>query len=135
MDYLLDTDAFSDLVGEHPRVIARIAAMPTEDRIAICSIVAGEVAYGIARLPQGKRRREIEAKAAKLLPTIICHPVPPSAGEHYARIKITQQKAGLSLDENDLWIAACTAAYDATLVSRDLDFARIGGLRVENWTA
>jgi predicted nucleic acid-binding protein len=37
---------------------------------------------------------------------------------------------GLSLDENDLWVAATALATGATLVSRDSDFRRIDRLAV-----
>jgi predicted nucleic acid-binding protein len=40
----------------------------------------------------------------------------------------------LALDENDLWIAATARQSRATLVSRDSDFQRIDGLKVEDWT-
>ena len=89
---------------------------------------------GIARLPEGGKRQSLEAKARTLLSVLPCRAVPSSAGDHYARIKITRQRAGLSLDENDLWIAASTLAFDATLVTRDRDFQQIEGLKVEDWT-
>jgi predicted nucleic acid-binding protein len=40
----------------------------------------------------------------------------------------------LTLDENDLWIAATARALGAVLVSRDADFARVDGLSTEDWT-
>jgi predicted nucleic acid-binding protein len=43
-----------------------------------------------------------------------------------------QQRAGLPLDENDLWIAATALAIDATLVTRDTDFRSIEGLNQVN---
>ena len=48
----------------------------------------------------------------------------------YSTVKISQQRRGLPLDENDLWIAATTLAIDATLVSRDSDFQSVEGLAV-----
>lgn len=90
--------------------------------------------YGLARLPEGRRRQDLATKAAGLLEVIPCAPIPPAAGDHYARIKVARQQSGLSLDENDLWIAATALALSATLVSRDRDFQRVEGLRVEDWT-
>ena len=49
-------------------------------------------------------------------------------------IKLVQQARGLSLDENDLWIAAVAKTIGATLFTRDSDFQRVAGLSVENWT-
>jgi len=134
MIFLLDTNAFADLMREHPKMEAHLASLSSVDRIVICSVVRGEVRYGLERLPQGKRRQELEAKAAKLFAVLPCEPVPEGAGDHYARIKIARQRKGLALDENDLWIAATALALGAVLVSRDSDFQQIEGLKVEDWT-
>jgi tRNA(fMet)-specific endonuclease VapC len=135
MTYLMDTNAFSDMMREHPKMDIHLAGVSSTDRVVICSMVRGEIRYGIERLPQSKRRQELEAKASKLFAIIPCEPVPEAAGDHYARIKLTRQRAGLTLDENDLWIAATALALGAVLISRDSDFQRIDGLMVEDWTA
>jgi predicted nucleic acid-binding protein len=44
--------------------------------------------------------------------------------------KLSRQQHGLTLDENDLWVAATALALGATLVGRDSDFASIDGLAV-----
>jgi predicted nucleic acid-binding protein len=54
--------------------------------------------------------------------------VPPAAADRYASVKISQQRRGLPLDENDLWIAATALVMEATLVSRDSDFQGVEGL-------
>jgi predicted nucleic acid-binding protein len=51
MNFLFDTTAFSDLMREHPGLDAHLATIsPTDDRIVICSVVRGEILYGIGRL-------------------------------------------------------------------------------------
>lgn len=134
MVFLLDTSAFSDLMREHPRADARLSNVTPTDRVAICSVTRGEICYGIERLPQGRRRQELEAKAAKLFAAILCEPIPDAAGDYYARVKLDRQRKGLALDENDLWIAATALALGAVLVSRDSDFQRVENLKVEDWT-
>ena len=59
-----------------------------------------------------------------------CEPIPEEAGDFYAAVKLARQQRGLTLDENDLWIAATALALGATLVTRDGDFGAIDGLRV-----
>jgi predicted nucleic acid-binding protein len=103
--------------------------------VAICSVVRGEVRYGIERLPQGKTRQELETKALKLFAILPCEPVPEAAGDHYARVKLSLERKGLALDENDIWIAATALALGSVLISRDRDFRQIEGLMVEDWTA
>jgi predicted nucleic acid-binding protein len=71
MIFLLDTNAFSDLMREHPQLDARLASVSSTDRVVICSVVRGEIRYGIERLPMSKRRQELETKAAKLFAVIV----------------------------------------------------------------
>jgi predicted nucleic acid-binding protein len=132
--FLLDTTAFSDLMRDNPRTEAQLAAIAPADRVVICSIVWGEVRFGIERLPPGKRREGLETKALRLFAAIACEPVSPAVGDQYGKIKATTQGMGLSLDENDLWIAATARSLAATLVSRDTDFHRVDGLSVTDWT-
>jgi predicted nucleic acid-binding protein len=64
--FLLDTSAFSDLMREHPQIDIRLASLSSTDRVVLCSVVRGEIRYGIGRLPQGKRRQALETKANNL---------------------------------------------------------------------
>ncbi len=114
---------------------SHLASLSPTDRVVICSVVRGEIRYGIERLPQSKRRQDLEVKAAKLFTALPCESVPGAAGDHYARIKLMRQQKGLTLDENDLWIAATALALGAVLISRDSDFQQIDGLTVNDWTA
>lgn len=134
MTYLLDTNAVADAMREHPRLQARVAAVQPAARVITCSIVRGEVLYGIERLAPGRRRNDLERKATAVLSALACEFVPAAAGDEYARVKVAQQRLGLAVDENDLWIAATALVIGATLVSRDGDFTRIPGLIVEDWT-
>lgn len=135
MLYLLDSNAVSDLVAEHPKARARLNALPATDRVVICPIVRGEVLFGIERLPAGKRRDELAKKVVDVLGRIECQPCRESAGDIYAQIKRGNERRGLPLDENDLWIAATAIDLGAKVVSRDADLARVEGLDVEDWTA
>ena len=132
--YMLDTTTFSDLMREHPQVEARIAQLAPTDRICINTIVRGEVRYGLERMARDRKRRRLEAKASQLFTVLLCEPIPEAAGDHYGRLKWEAERKGTRLDENDLWIAATALALDAVLVTRDSDFQRIHGLRIENWT-
>lgn len=134
MIFLLDTNIFSDLMREHPKIDEHLADISITDRIAICTIVRGEILYGIERLPHSKRKQELRDKAFELFSILSYEPIPEIAGDHYAKIKSIRQQKGLTLDENDLWIAATTLALGAVLISRDSDFYQVEELMVENWT-
>jgi predicted nucleic acid-binding protein len=128
--YLLDTNAISALMRADLRMASWLSSIGEDDRVVICTITRGEILFGLERLAPGRRRTELEGKALGLFAVLPCEPIPSSAGDRYATVKISQQRRGLPLDENDLWIAATTLAIDATLVSRDSDFQGVEGLAV-----
>jgi len=117
MIFLLDSNAFSDLMRQAAGVEAKLATLGADDKVVICSIVRGEILYGLARLPPGRRREALTNQAAPLFAAIACAAVPESAGDAYAAIKRAREERGLALDENDLWIAATASALGATLVT------------------
>jgi predicted nucleic acid-binding protein len=128
--YLLDTNAISDLMRASPQIENWMAGLEQGDRVITCTIVRGEILFGIARLPPGRRRTELEETGGQFLATVRCEAVPERAGDFYAAVKLSRQQRGLTLDENDLRVAATALALGATLVTRDSDFAGIDGLPV-----
>jgi tRNA(fMet)-specific endonuclease VapC len=134
MFYLLDTNAVSDYMRGNRNVESRLAALGRADAAVICPIVLGQILFGIERMPTGKYRAELERMASKVLPALSCLPVPESAADQYSKTKLACQRKGVALDENDLWIAATALALNARLVTRDKDFANVGGLVVEDWS-
>src|SRR5438132_943723 len=134
MLFLLDTNAVSDYMRENPRIDTRLASLGGGNTAAICTIVRGEIIFGISRVPQGKHRTELEQQAIKVLPRFPCLAIPEAAADLYASSKLACQRKGVVLDENDLWIAATALALGATLVTRDRDFSQVDGLTVEDWT-
>jgi predicted nucleic acid-binding protein len=128
--FLLDTNAVSALMREDPRMASWLSSVQPDDRVVSCTIVRGEILFGLARLAQGRRRTELEAKAQQLFAALPCEPIPPAAGDSYAAVKLTQQRSGLSLDENDLWVASTAIVLGATLVTSDRDFQRVDMITV-----
>ena len=130
MVYLLDTSVIGALMRADARMATWLSSIGADDRVAICTIAPGEILFGLERLAPGRRRTELDGKARKLFAAIPCESISPAAGDVYANIKVSQQRRGLSLDENDLWMAATALALSAILVSRDSDFQVIEGLSV-----
>lgn len=134
MIYLLDTNAISDLMRQNPQITARLGATAVSDRVVTSVIVRGEILHGLLRMPAGKRKDSLQLKAEALFASIPCEGVQETAAAHYAQIKAAQQALGLSLDENDLWIAASASVLGCTIVSRDADLHRLRGLQVVDWS-
>jgi tRNA(fMet)-specific endonuclease VapC len=51
----------------------------------------------------------------------------------YGELKAVLRDRGTPIPENDLWIAAIARQHDTPLVTRDVHFDAIPGLRVERW--
>ena len=111
-----------------------MARRGSQDVLIVCTIVLGELLFGLERMAQGKRRDELAARLQKVLPRFACEPVTEFVAAPYASIKQIRRGQGLSLDENDLWIAATTIGLSATLVTHDRDFVGVSGLPLEDWT-
>jgi tRNA(fMet)-specific endonuclease VapC len=129
--HLFDTNIVSALMADNPKVRARLASQPN---VVTCSIVQGEIRYGLERLPIGKRRSDLENKATFVFSTLPIEPVTPVAGDIYGRIRRALEMQGGSLPDNDLWIAASALSLGAILVSADQALRRVSGLTVEDWT-
>ena len=110
---------------------ARLSLQP--GRIVTCAIVRGEIRYGLERLPAGKRRADLEAKARTVFATLFVEPVTQSAGDIYGTIRRSLELKGYNLSDNDLWIAATALSLGAILVSNDQAFSHVPGLVVEDW--
>jgi predicted nucleic acid-binding protein len=129
---LLDTNAVSDLMRDHAQVKARVGAHA--DPIVTSVVVVGEIRYGLDRLPAGKKRTDLEARAQTILAALRIEPVTEPIANTYGRLKASLESQGLNLDDNDLWIAATAITHGSLLITRDLIFSQVPGLRVEDWT-
>jgi predicted nucleic acid-binding protein len=47
MTYLLDINAFSDWMRKHAKLDARMASLSPAERVVICTIVRGEIRFGL----------------------------------------------------------------------------------------
>jgi predicted nucleic acid-binding protein len=129
---LLDTNAVSDLMRDHPRVKARIAVHPHP--IAASVVAVGEIRYGLDRLPAGKKRTDLETRSRTILAAVRIEPVTEPIAAAYGQLKASLEGRGLNLDDNDLWIAATAVVLGGVLVTRDLIFSQVPGLLVEDWS-
>jgi tRNA(fMet)-specific endonuclease VapC len=133
LTYLLDTNIISHLMkeveSEHlKRYRARLQSEP--DCTVVTSVVVQcELLFGLARHPSPRLQRAYDLQMEHL-PTIALE---PSVCAHYAKLRVFLEQAGTPIGANDTLIAAHALALDATLVSADAAFARVPGLRVENW--
>lgn len=117
---------------DHPQVKARLGK---HDGTVTTSVVGiGEIRYGLDRLPVGKKRTDLEARAYAILSALRVEPITPQVAEIYGQLKASLEAQGFSFGDNDLWIAATAVGQAFMVVSRDEIFTKITGLHVEDWT-
>ena len=130
LKYLLDTNILSRLVRDPQGSIAQRIARVGEARVCTSIIVACELRYGAVR--SGSTR--LNAQVESVLGAVEILPFEADADRHYAAIRYTVERRGLSIGANDLLIAAHARSVEAVCVTANVaDFKRVPALRVENW--
>lgn len=128
--YLLDTNILSDLIRNPGGVVAARIASTGETMIATSIVVAGELRYGAER--RGSDR--LTSKVEELLSLVTVLPLQDDADTHYGRLRADLERRGTPIGANDMLIAAHALALGATLVTDNVgEFARVAGLKLENW--
>lgn len=134
MTYVFDTSAFSALMRQDRHILSRMTALQNDDILAICTVTRGEILYGLERMDEGRRRQMLTSQAHNYFAYFICITIDEEVGDQYAKIKRETERKGMSLDENDLWIAATVLNTNGTLITQDSDFNRVENLSVQDWT-
>ena len=114
----------------HPALLNKIQVVPLAQQ-ATSIITLSELLYGTKLSSKPKKSREA-------LDAFILHLAVldwgKDAAEHYADIRADLKKRGQLIGSNDLLIAAHARSLKAILVTNNVrEFARVKGLKVENW--
>jgi len=130
MRYLLDTNVVSDIVRNPQGRVARRIRKVGEARVCTSIIVAAELRYGATKKGSPKLLTQLEAVLGAL--EVLPFGVPADAA--YGLIRTRLERAGRPIGGNDLLIAAQAVALGCTIVTdNEAEFARIDGLRWQNW--
>jgi tRNA(fMet)-specific endonuclease VapC len=133
--YLLDSNILSEptKAQPNPHVLAKWERHGAE--VCTASVVIHELRYGVARLPEGKRK----AALAAYLDGLLRHPLPvlpydAGAALYHAGERARLAALGCVAGFADGQIAAIAAVNGLILVTRNVaDFRYFSGLRLENW--
>jgi tRNA(fMet)-specific endonuclease VapC len=142
MIYILDTDLFTLVEipdsSEYVRLRARVAQLPREDEVVTTIITYEEQTRGWLAYAAKARHMEHQVKAyARLKRHLHAYlkigvlDFDATAAAEFQRLFRLKLRIGTL----DLKIAAIARSCNATLLTRNLiDFARVPGLRAEDWT-
>jgi tRNA(fMet)-specific endonuclease VapC len=130
MAYVLDTNILSHLARNPQGPIASRIREVGESAVGTSIVVASEMRYGARK----KGSAQLEARLEAILAAMEVLPLESPADVFYAAIRCRLERAGTPVGGNDLLLAAQVMALERVLVTdNEREFARIEGLRWENW--
>lgn len=128
--FALDTNTLIYLFKQEGQVASHLKSIPA-NQVFVPAVVWFELEYGVLRSTRPElQRRGMESvqRAYQILN------FDAASAKSAARIQHTLDAAGTPIGNAGLLIAATALARDLTLVTRNTrEFARVPGLRVENW--
>jgi predicted nucleic acid-binding protein len=137
--FVLDTCLVSEFTKKTPDPgVLEWIRQQAESDLFITTVTLGEVVKGIERLPQGKKRSELEHWYANDL-LVRFHgriqSIDEAAGYEWGRLCARLELAGTPMPAVDSQIAAICILHGADLVTRnEADFVNSGVKVVNPWT-
>jgi predicted nucleic acid-binding protein len=123
MMVVLDTNVISELMRPEPdlAVLRWVAAQPRA-ALYTTDINRAEILYGIAMLPEGRRRTALAAAAEAMFTEDLAGHILPFNGlaaSRYAAVVVARRRAGNPVEGFDALIAATALVAEANVATRD----------------
>ena len=127
---LLDTTICIHIINSKPPAVLQRFKGYRMGEIGLCSVVAAELAYGVARSGSARNRQALDLFLAPL--AIL--PFDETALWAYGDLRADLERKGIPIGALDSLIAAHALSLQATLVTNNLaEFERVAGLQLDNW--
>jgi tRNA(fMet)-specific endonuclease VapC len=125
--YLLDANLVIALFAGEPAVTKRLREA---EEIFIPSIAMGELYYGAHK---SSRAEENIARLDDFIAGNVVLSCDTEIARRYGEVKDRLRQKGRPIPENDIWIAAIALEHGLILVTRDVHFNEVEGLKIEGW--
>jgi len=128
---VIDTNVVSAVMAPGPMqaVVDWLDARPAES-LYLSSVTTAEIGYGLQILPQGRRRRDLEARFDRFLARGFAHRVLPfdeDAARLYGMLMARRRSLGRPMSILDGQIAAIARAHRFAVATRNVaDFEECG---------
>ena len=134
---ILDTNVLSEEIKPVPSTIVHKWLLHNKSSdLFTTTICEAEILLGVSLLPDGRRKRDLDAAARKILALFAGRILPfdSAAAAAYADIVSERRRIGRPIDSFDAQIAAITRSRGLTLATRNTsDFGGIGLLIIDPW--
>jgi tRNA(fMet)-specific endonuclease VapC len=124
---ILDTNAVSALLAGD-RQLEKVLSKRAVHELPV--IVIGEYRYGLRR---SRVRKQLEPMLEILVANSVVLPVDAETTVVYAVVREQLRECGTPIPENAVWIAALAMQHDLTVVSKDVHFSFVHGIRSLKW--
>ncbi len=135
---ILDTNVLSELMRLKPNimVINWVNSKPIEN-LGITAITVSEILYGIGKLSEGKKKKELLSKAESMFEEDFngrIFPFDELAAVEYSILVLQREKLGLPISMADALIASISMSNDYPLATRNTkDFTNTGVQLINPW--
>lgn len=130
LEYMLDTNIVIYVIKNRPPP-AREAFNRAEARVCMSAITLSELEHGARKSQAPARNLRVVSDFVSRLAVL---EYGARAAGHYGAIRALLESQGQTIGVNDLHIAAHARSEGLVLVTNNQrEFARVDGLRVENW--
>lgn len=129
MSYLVDTNVFSEQAKPKPDAKVIEWLRQHESELYVSTITIGEIRRGIERLPDGKRKAQLQQWLQSLCDCMQGRILGfnTSTAHVWGQLKAKWERAGVNVPSLDSQIAATASRHSLTLVTRNTaDFEKTG---------
>lgn len=132
---LLDTNVVSGLMRSEPdAALARWMSAIDRERFAVSAVSVAEIAFGLGRLPEGRRKNALMAGGDRLLKAMEIVDFDAAMAARSGAFRASRERAGRPLSLADSMIAATASQLEIVLASRNVDdFAGLDLQIVDPW--
>lgn len=136
---VLDTNVLSEVMKPAPSAdVAKWMLREHGSGLYTTAVCEAEIRLGIAVLPDGKRKQDLETAALRVL-TLFSGRIlafDSAAAQEFARIVAERRRIGRPIEDFDAQIAAITLSRGMTLATRNgPDFDGTGLALIDPWTS
>lgn len=135
---VLDTNVISELMKPAPSTVVRAwVSSQSSTSLFTTAVNVTEILYGIERLPQGRRKRQLRELVGDVFSAFDDKVLAfdHEAARAYASLVDRRSRLGRPVEGFDAQIAAICAVHGATLATRNLkDFVDTGISAVDPWS-
>ncbi|MFP1130283.1 type II toxin-antitoxin system VapC family toxin [Asticcacaulis sp. W401b] len=135
--YHSDTNVVSELMRPGPHEHVRDWLRRSGDvGLTTTAITVAEITHGLERLPDGRRKSDLQAAFVKLLDALGALPLDDAAGFKAGKFRALREAVGHPSSPSDMVIAGIAVALGASLATRNTkDFEALPLALIDPWAA